>query len=106
MNDKKDKKVKSDKAEMATEATAVASIATKADLKNFLMGVRDKMSEEAAAPIYVLGAMNCVLNNPEIYDLLDKANKEVARDIWLRLKQAGVQLKNPPMLFAENGENA
>lgn len=106
MNDKKEKKVKTEKVEGSAEAAAVAAITNKTDLKNFLMGIRDKMSDDTAAPVYVLSAMNCVLNNPNIYDLLDKSNKEIARDIWLRLKQAGVQIKNPPILFSENGEGA
>jgi hypothetical protein len=43
--------------------------------------------------------MNFVLNLPNIYNLLDNENKELARDIWLRIKQSGMQLRNPPMLF-------
>lgn len=82
----------------APEGTQV--ITTAADLKAFLQSVRDKMTEEVAAPIYAMSAMNRVLNMSNIYDLLDNDNKEIARDIWLRLKQAGMQLHTPPLLFS------
>jgi len=71
-----------------------------ADLKVFLESIRDKMTDGTAAPVYAASALNHVLNHPQIYDILDKANKELARDIWLRIKQAGLQMKNPPMLFS------
>ncbi len=74
-------------------------IATKVDLKGFLMGIRDKMTDGSAAPIYVMTAMNHLLNSPDIFALIDNENKEIARDIWLRLKQSGMQIRAPGMLF-------
>jgi hypothetical protein len=74
-------------------------ISTKADLKSFLISLRDRMAEKTVAPIYAVAAMNHVLNLPVVYDLLDDENKETARDIWLRIRQAGVQSVNPPILF-------
>ena len=83
----------------ATEAEPVAAITTKEELKTFLLSIRDKMTDHSAAPIYAVSAMNFALNQPSIYQLLDNENKEIARDIWLRIKQSGMQLRNPPMLF-------
>lgn len=80
-------------------------IRTKEELREFLMNVRDKLADRSAAPIYALSALNHVMNMPNIYELLDKENKETARDIWLRLKQSGFQLKNPPLLFGPDGED-
>lgn len=83
-------------------------ISTKEELKAFLVSLRDKMTEQTAAPVYAMGALNHVLNLPSIYSILDKDNKEIARDIWLRLKQSGVHLRNPPLLFGvdEDGLSA
>lgn len=75
------------------------TIGSKEELKTFLLSVRDKMADQSSAAIYAVGAMNYVLNLPNIYNLLDNENKELARDIWLRIKQSGMQLRNPPMLF-------
>lgn len=104
MNDKKSPKAKATKE--VGESPASSTIVTKTDLKNFLLNIRDKMTEQVAAPIYAASAMNQVLNMPEVYDLLDKTNKEIARDIWLRLKQAGMQVRNPPMLFSADEDIA
>lgn len=98
MKSKKDSKNKAPKNE-TQPSDSFDSITSKADLKTFLLDVRDKMTEETAPPIYALGAINHVLNLPDVYTLLDNDNKELARDIWLRLKQSGFQVRNPPLLF-------
>lgn len=102
MKQKKDTKPKSAKVNGSGngEALNFEAIASKADLKAVLLNIRDKMEEELAAPIYALSAMNYIMTLPEIYTWLDNENKEVARDIWLRLRQSGLQLRNPPLLFA------
>lgn len=94
--------------EVKDEVKVDAEPTSAADLKTFLTAVRDKMTDDVAPPIYVLSALNHVMNLPKIYELLDNDNKEIARDIWLRLKQAGVQVKNPPLLFGpqEDGKAA
>ena len=74
-------------------------ISTKQDLKEFLLNIRDKMTEGVAPPIFVASAMNDFMNLDGIYKLLNKENKEIARDIWLRLVQSGLQLKTPQLLF-------
>ncbi|RMG39757.1 MAG: hypothetical protein D6719_12570 [Candidatus Dadabacteria bacterium] len=94
-NSKQAETKKADKAEKQIEG-----FSTKADLKAFLMDVRDKMTDGSAPPVYAVTAMNFVMNQPNIYELLDKTNKEICRDIWLRIAQAGFHLKAPPMLFS------
>lgn len=74
------------------------------DLKRFLRSVIDKMSDDQAPPIYGAAAINHLLTRPDIYDLLDNENKELARDVWLRLKSAGFQLRNPPILFGSESK--
>ncbi|MFM1847820.1 MAG: hypothetical protein RL417_1294 [Pseudomonadota bacterium] len=104
MRGKKEAKAKSVKG-MGADGERFGDISSKAELKTFLLNVRDKMADGAAAAIYSLSAMNFVMNLPDIHGLLDNENKELARDIWLRLKQAGVQLRNPPMLFTPEEED-
>ncbi|MGI6525569.1 MAG: hypothetical protein ACOX2O_09825 [Bdellovibrionota bacterium] len=79
--------------------TEVNDINTKEELKDFLRNVLDKTTDGSAAPIYAVTAINYVMNLPNIYDVLDQENKELARDIWLHIKQAGFQLKDPAILF-------
>lgn len=103
MKAKKEVKTKNGKG-MAGDGERFGEVSTKADLKTFLLNVRDKMAEGVAPGINSLSAMNFIMNLPEIHTLLDNENKELARDIWLRLKQAGFQLRNPPMLFTADEE--
>ena len=79
-----------------------AGFDTKESLKEFLLNIRDKMAERIGAPVYALSALNYIMNSPRVYELFDNESKEIARDIWLRLKQAGFQLKDPPLLFEED----
>jgi hypothetical protein len=81
------------------ESENFGAISTKEDLKTFLLGIRDRLADQSAAAIYAVSAINFALNLPTIYTLLDNENKEIARDIWLRVKQSGMQLRNPPLLF-------
>jgi len=97
---------KSEKSEGAAQSTspipeALERISSKEDLKHFLGMIVEKMDVEQAAPVYILTLMNHILTLSNIYSLLDEDNKEIARAIWLRMKQQGMQLRNPPMLFGE-----
>lgn len=82
----------------------VTELKTPQDLKTFLMQVRQKLLEDVSPPVYTLAAMNLVLNRPDIYDLLSPEAEEVAKDIWTRLKNRGIQLRNPPILFGSEPE--
>lgn len=84
----------------AMEDFAAQDIKTKPQLKSFLNSIRDKMGDNSAAPIYAMSAMNHVLTHSAVYDLLDNENKEIARDIWLRIKQSGLQVRMPGLLFS------
>ena len=93
-------------AEKSVDAAEVMGpVSTKSELKKYLQRIRDRMGEEVAAPIFAMAALNQILCMPTIYTLLDNENKEIARDIWLRLKKSGMQLRNPPMLFAADELN-
>ena len=94
----KQKKAKASKAN--SNHQALGEINNESDLKTFLLNVRDKMVEQVAAPIFAVSALNQILSNPDLYKYLNEENKELSRDIWLRIKQSGYQMTNPPMLFA------
>ncbi|MCO6432266.1 MAG: hypothetical protein J5J00_15540 [Deltaproteobacteria bacterium] len=102
MKQKRDGKSKNNKAAAAPPAQFLGEINNEADLKAFLQNVRDKMAEETAPPVYAFAVMNQILTTPDIFTLLNNENKEVARDIWLRIKQAGFQARNPAMLFGSD----
>jgi len=71
----------------------------KDELLVFLLNVRDKLVEGVATPIYGMAAIKCLMGLDELYGIIDEEVRELARDIWLRLENAGLQLKRPPLLF-------
>ena len=93
------KETKSKNKTEAKEGGDAPTIASRPELKTFLTMVRDKLFSNSAPPIYAVSALQYVFNHPEVYELFDKTNKEIAKEIWLKLKQSGMQIKNPPLLF-------
>jgi len=101
MKNKKDTKSKE-----AAEATKEAvSISSKAELRTFITDVHDRLMKDQAAPIFAMSAMQQVMSLDNIYDLLDGQNKEILQEIWVKLSQAGLNLRRPPLLFGD-GEAA
>jgi len=76
-----------------------ADIKTADDLKKFLTALRDRMSDGACPIVFGLGSITHVLNLNNIDQLMNDENREIARNIWLRLKQSGLHIKAPPLLF-------
>lgn len=85
---------------------AAGEVTTNAELKTFLQSLIDRMGEGQVATIFALSAINHLLSKQEIYSLFCPETKELARDIWLRIKQSGVQVRNPVFLFAAEAEAA
>jgi len=109
---KRKKSKKSDGAEVEASTDAInvedavmdaEPITSASELKKFLLHVKDKMDDDSAAPLYAMSALNYVLSLPNVYDVLEAESREVAREIWLRLKKSGLQLRNPPLLFPDEG---
>jgi hypothetical protein len=102
MTKKKETKAKTVKSEETLEVSPV--ISSKAELKAFLTLVKERIEDESAAPIYAASAMNYAINHEKIYDFLDAENKEIARDVWLRIAQSGLRVRVPPLLFSAEEE--
>ncbi len=100
---KKDKETdgKDDNLQTLEQVSLGTDILTPEDLKKFLSMIRDRMSDGSCPASYALSALSHVLTLPNVYQTMTDDNREIARDIWLRLKQAGFHIKSPPMLFEE-----
>ena len=85
-----------------TEETAKFStdITSKSELKELLVSIKEKLSDGSAAAVYAASALNHVMNIPECEKFLDKENKELSRDLWLRIEKSGLNVDRPPMLFS------
>lgn len=104
MNKKREPKSKAVSPKPAMEADSSPIISSKSELKTFLTSIKERMDDESAAPIYVVTAMNYALNTPDVYQFLDQDNKELARDIWLRVIQSGLHVRVPSLLFSAEEE--
>lgn len=102
---KRENKAKAEK-KSAGGQESFSELQTSADLRTFLQSLRDKMGDDSAPAVYALSAVNHLLSLDNIYDILDNENKEIARDIWLRIKQSGFNVRNPPMLFGSDEQQA
>lgn len=88
------------------EQTAAGEITTNAALKTFLQSLLDRMEDSQVAPIFAFSAINHLLSKSEFLPLFCTETKELARDIWLRVKQSGLQVRNPVFLFGSEAESA
>ena len=83
------------------ESEGLSQISNKADMKAFLTGVRERLFNDQAAPIFAMVAMKQILSLDNVYDLLDGQSKEILQEIWVKLSKAGFHLRKPPMIFAD-----
>jgi len=101
MKSKKETKIKEVDNSISGGSPDVSQITTKADLRAFITDVRDKLLKDQAAPIFAMAAMQQVMTLDAIYDLLDKENREILQEIWVKLSQSGLHLRKPPLLFGD-----
>ena len=88
------------------DQSAAGEITTNAALKTFLQSLLDRMEDGQVAPIFAFSAINHLLSKSEFLPLFCTETKELARDIWLRVKQSGMQVRNPVFLFGTEAEAA
>jgi hypothetical protein len=79
----------------------MVQITSKSDLRVFITDVRDRVLKDDAAAIFAMAAMQQVMSLDSIYDLMDKENKEILQEIWVKLSQSGLHLRKPPLLFGD-----
>jgi hypothetical protein len=98
---KKETKIKEVDNAISSGPQDVAQIVSKDDLRVFITDVRDRLLKDEAAPIFAMAAMQQVMSLDAIYDLMDKDNKEILQEIWVKLSQSGLHLRKPPLLFGD-----
>ena len=97
----------SDGAENGSGLVATTDDITSADsLKIFLQSLLDRLEEDQVPPLFVFGVMNHLISSQRICSLFCADSKELARDIWLRIKQSGMQVRSPVFLFGADAQAA
>jgi hypothetical protein len=72
---------------------------TKAEIEAFVAEIGRKVVDSNPAYLHSMLALNHLLRQPNLKDLLDSELKEQLKDIWLKLKTTGLQVQDPPILF-------
>ncbi len=80
----------------------VEGINSNAALKNFLQSLQDRVAEGQVPAIFAFSVMNHLISNQQICSYFCSESKELARDIWLRVKQSGLQVRSPAFLFGND----
>jgi hypothetical protein len=69
------------------------------ELAEFLAEIGSAILSTEGASMHAVAALNHLLRAPDAPELFDDELKELARDLWLKIKSAGIQLNDPPLLF-------
>lgn len=68
-------------------------------LAEYIADISAKCLTPNESLIHCTIAINQILTNAESSALLDEDLKSQLKDVWLKLKNMGIQLEDPPMLF-------
>jgi hypothetical protein len=101
MKNKKETKIKETDNAIGGGIENMVQITSKNDLRVFITDVRDRVLKDDAAAIFAMAAMQQVMSLDSIYDIMDKENKEILQEIWVKLSQSGLHLRKPPLLFGD-----
>ncbi|MFN8389768.1 MAG: hypothetical protein U0136_05715 [Bdellovibrionota bacterium] len=80
---------------------------TKPELEAFIAEIGRKVVDKNPAYLHSMLAVNHLLRQPNLKEVLDEEMKEQLKDIWVKLKTTGITLNDPPVLFGipENSIN-
>lgn len=71
----------------------------KEDIQAYLDDIEEKLLESGNAYLHSLIALDEILRHPKSAQLLDSDMKTQLRDLWSKIKESGIQLDNPPLLY-------
>jgi len=78
---------------------ALGTPMTTDDVRKSLESIARKVVESRTAHLHALLTLNYLLRLPNAQRLFNEDLRQQARDLWLKVKTAGFQLDDPPLLF-------
>jgi len=76
-----------------------AKLYSKKELQAFVAEISRKVVDKEPAYLHSMLAMNHILRQPNLPELLDGDLKDQLKDLWVKLKTTGLNLQDPPILF-------
>ncbi len=81
------------------EIAGSPKVYTKKELQLFLADIGKRVLEPNSSYLHSVLAMNHLLRQANLPELLDTDTREQMKDLWIKLKSTGMQLNDPPLLF-------
>ncbi len=73
---------------------------SKEEIERFVADIGRRVVDSNAAYMHSLLALNHILRQPNLPEVIDDELRDQMKDIWVKLmKSTGLQLVNPPILF-------
>ncbi len=85
----------------ATTTPAAAPAITRADVRAFLAEIAAQVATGKAPTLHTMLALNGMFRLPNAKEIFDEELKKEAHDLWMKVKSAGLQVLDPPLLFGE-----
>jgi hypothetical protein len=77
-------------------------IYTRSEVREILDAIAHKIIESNTVYMHSMLLINKLLRLPNAREIFDADLKQLARDLWIKMKSTGLQLNDPPLLFAES----
>ena len=74
-------------------------IYTKKEVQTFIAEISQRVLEPNTSHLHSVLAINHLLRQSNMPELLDGDLRDQLKDLWIKLKSTGVQLNDPPLLF-------
>lgn len=82
-----------------TTSTKSKSNVSRQALADYISDISAKCLNPNESLLHCNIAINQILTNSESVSLLDEDLKSQLRDVWSKLKNMGIQMEDPPVLF-------
>lgn len=88
------------------ETSEGPKVYTKREVQLFVADVSKRVLEPGTSHLHSVLALNHMLRQSNMPELLDADLKEQMKDLWIKLKSTGMQLNDPPILFGVGGASS
>jgi hypothetical protein len=99
LNNFQDKMAKSNSSKKNKTSDNKTDVISREMLAEYISEIAEKTLLEDESKLHSVIAFNQILSDQEKISLLDEEMKDQLKDIWSRIKAAGIQLVDPPLLF-------
>src|SRR5262245_46879872 len=81
------------------EEAGEPKIYTKREIQTFIGEISKRVLEPNTSHLHSVLAINHLLRQANMPELLDNDLRAQLKDLWIKLKSTGMQLNDPPLLF-------